>query len=59
MCGTLKKYSNFTTSKSGFNPYIIQRLVAESDLENLAPHEKHVSLLFDEMKIKSDLVYQR
>ena len=56
---TLRKYINFTKPSTGFNPDIIERLIVDSDLENLEDFQKDVALSFDEMKIKSDLVYQR
>lgn len=56
---TLMKYLNFTESQTGFNPDIIERLVIDSDLADLDGFQKNVSLSFDEMKIKSGLVYRR
>ena len=56
---TLKRYLNFTAPTTGFNPDVIQRLIVDSKLSTLKYHERNVSLLFDEMKIKSGLVYKR
>ena len=56
---TLKKYLNFTTPKSGFDPVIIQRLVEDSKVEDLDDPFKSVSVIYDEMKIKSDLVFRQ
>ena len=54
---TLLDYSIYTTPKSGFNCDVIERLYQEINCLSLKPHQKNVSLLFDEMKVKSNLVY--
>lgn len=54
---TLLDYSIYTSPQSGFNPDVIHRLYEEADIANLKDHQKNVSLLFDEMKIHSELVY--
>ena len=56
---TLKKFSQFTTPSTGFNPDIIERLIIDSNLEVLQPYQKNVTICFDEMKIKADLVYRK
>ena len=56
---TLRKYTNFTEGSSGFNPDIIARLIEDSGLKDLNDLQKNVSILFDEMKIKGDLVYNK
>ena len=56
---TLRRYAQFTTPTSGFNPEIIERLVGESDLAKLKEFQKNVVLSYDEMQIKSDLVYRK
>ena len=38
---------------------IIKRLCEDSDITNMKRHEKQVILLFDQMKIKSGLVYSK
>lgn len=56
---TLKKYINFTKPSSGFNPEIIQKLIEDFKIVTIEDYEKNVSLTFDEIKIKSWLVYKR
>ena len=56
---TLNKYAGFASSGSGFNVEIIKRLCEDSDITNIKRHEKQVILLFDELKIKSGLVYSK
>ena len=54
---TFKKYSSFTSPSVGFNPDIILQLVDDSDIAHLENYQENVILNFNEMKIKSDLVY--
>ena len=56
---TLNKYSNFTKSKTGFNPDILKELVLDAGLEKIPDYKKNVAVCYDEMKIKSNLVYSR
>ena len=56
---TLNKCTGFASSGSGFNVKIIKRLCEDSDITSMKRHEKQVILLFDEMKIKSGLVYNK
>ena len=56
---TLKKYVNFTNASSGFNPDIISKLIEDSKINSLKEFEKNVSLIFDEIKIKSGLIYKK
>ena len=56
---TLKKYINYTTPTSGFNPDVIKKLVVDSKLSQLEDIKKNVSLSFDEMKFQQGLVYQK
>ena len=54
---TILKYVNFTDPGCGFNKDILEQLVKALDYSNLADYQKNVSLVFDEMKIKSGLVF--
>uniref|UniRef100_A0A7M5VCD5 Transposable element P transposase n=1 Tax=Clytia hemisphaerica TaxID=252671 RepID=A0A7M5VCD5_9CNID len=55
---TLNQYTDFTDIGCGYNPDIIKRLL--DDHLTKVPSEKRIcSLLFDEMKIKSGLVFSR
>ena len=56
---TLNKYIGFTTIGTGFDPDIIKHMYDDVKLEELKEFEKHIILLFDEMKIKSGLVYSK
>lgn len=54
---TLKKLTSFTEPKSGFIKDVILRMIEECDLKD--DWRRNVALMFDEMKIKSDLVFNR
>lgn len=55
---TLNQYTNFTDIGCGYNPDVIKRLLDDHLAD--VPEEKRIcSLLFDEMKIKSGLVFSR
>ena len=56
---TLKRYTKFTATGPGFNPDIIKRLAEDTSISSLKDYQKNVSLIFDEMQIKADLVYRR
>ena len=56
---TLKKFINYRTRKSGFNPDVIKKFVIDSNFHKLETFEKNVSLSFDEMKSQQGLVYER
>ena len=55
---TLKKYGNFTKPTSGFNQDILNELMTEAKLDSLQSFKKNVTC-FDEMRIKSNLVYSK
>ena len=56
---TLNKYTGFTTIGTGFNPDMIKHMYDDVKFTELKEFEKHIILLFDEMKIKSGLVYNK
>jgi len=56
---TLKKYINFTSPTSGFNPDIIDKLIEDSKLASLEEFQKNVSISFDEMKLQAGLMYNK
>ena len=55
----MKKFSQFTTPSTGFNPAITEQLIIDSNLEVLRLYQKNVTICFDKMKIKADLVYRK
>jgi len=56
---TLNKYTGFTDIGTGFNPDILSRLRTDVKYDELKEYAKETILLFDEMKIKSSLVYSK
>ncbi|CAH1263937.1 THAP9 [Branchiostoma lanceolatum] len=54
---TLQQYGKFTEPTPGFNPDILTKLGEVSNLINLPDWKKNVTLVWDEMKIKSGLVF--
>ena len=56
---TLKSYTRFTDVQTGFNPDIISRLAIEANVVGMKEKDKHCVIAFDEMKIKSNLVFHK
>ena len=54
---TLRDYKNYIRPKRGFNPDIISDLSEKT--EEFSPAERFVTILFDEMKIQEDLVWDK
>ena len=54
---TLLDYKNAIRPKVGFNPEVIEEL--KKTTENLTGHQRYVTLAFDEMKIKENLVFDQ
>ncbi|XP_047142661.1 uncharacterized protein LOC124816953 [Hydra vulgaris] len=54
---TIQKYINFTDLGCGFNKDVLSNLAIKIDLPNIKDHQRHVSIIFDEMKIKSGLAF--
>ena len=52
-------YINFTYPGCGFSIDVISRLVQQVKFDEINEFEKNVSLMFDEMKIKSGLVFSK
>lgn len=56
---TLRDYTHFIKSKSGFQMEVEDQLLVESDMENIPEWKKFIVILMDEMKIKENLVYDK
>ncbi len=56
---TLRDYTHFVKAKPGFSPGIDKQLCREANIDSIPEHEKYVCLVFDEVKVKSDLVYDK
>ena len=59
-CGrTLRDYTHFIESGIGIQPEVTQQLLTAMKYDTLDDHQKYVSVIFDEMKIKEGLVYDK
>ena len=56
---TLKQHINFTNMQTGFNPDILKRLADDAKVTESPDREKLIVMAFDEMQIKSNLVYHK
>ena len=56
---TLRDYTHFVDSASGFTDDLDSQLVQDSKLTPLKEHEKYVGLIGDEMHVKQRLVYDK
>lgn len=56
---TLRDYSNYFKSDSGFYPDLNKHLKQEAAIESLPESKRYVVLLMDEMKVKEDLIYDK
>lgn len=56
----LRYYTHFVKAKSGFQPDLDKQLLCEARLYDEMPEfRRMVCLIFDEMKVKEDLVYNK
>ena len=56
---TLRDYTHFVKAKPGFQPEIDQQLCRDAKLDSIPDYQKYVCLVFDEIKVKEDLVYDK
>ena len=56
---TLRDYTHYFTNKPGFQDEVNQQLVDEVEKMAIPENRKYVVLLFDEMKVKEGLVYNK
>ena len=56
---TLRDYTYWSKVESGFSETAIEYVMDEMNWPQREPHQKYVTLLHDEMKIQSDLVYDK
>ncbi|XP_033631329.1 uncharacterized protein LOC117293214 [Asterias rubens] len=54
---TLHPYTHFGEPTAGFNSDLVLRIVEDINLYSLPEHERNITIMFDEMKIKAGLVY--
>ena len=56
---TPRDYTHFVKSKPGFNPGIDEQLCREAKIDSIPEFQKYVCLVFDEIKVKEDLLYDK
>lgn len=56
---TLQDYSNVVTASSGLQADVDMQLIEEARLANLSEYQKYIALVFDKVKVKEDLAYNK
>lgn len=56
---TLRDYSNVVKARSGLQADVDAQLFEEAKLAEIPDYQKYVALIFDEVKVKEDLVYNK
>ncbi len=56
---TLRDYTHWMESGAGFSDSVDRALLKEAKIDSVADFQKHVCLVFDEVRIKEDLVYDK
>lgn len=56
---TLRDYTHWIEADSGFVDEVDDQLRTEVKIDTLKEYQKHICLLFDEVKIREDLVYDK
>ena len=56
---TLRDYTHFVKAQAGFSPEVDKQLQREAKLDSIPLYQRNVCLVFDEVKIKEDLVYDK
>ena len=56
---TLRDYTHFIKSGTGIQVKVTQQLINEVNVDDLEDWQKFVGIIFDEMKIKEGLVFDK
>ena len=56
---TLRDYTHYVSASTGFSNEVDQQLASAANVECCTECEKYVAIIFDEMYIKEDLVYNK
>lgn len=56
---TLRDFTHFVKAKPGFQPEIDEQLCQEAKIHSIPDFQKYVCLVFDEVKVKEDLIYDK
>ena len=56
---TLRDYTHYIKAEVGVQPDVTKQLVPEVNIDSLEDWQKYVALVFDEVKIKEGIVYNK
>ena len=56
---TLRDYTHYIKASTGFQPEVTEQLMNEAKLDTREDFEKAIVLVFDEVKLKDSLVYDK
>ena len=56
---TLRNYTHHVKAKPGFQPENDEQLCRDAKLDSIPEFQKYMCLVFDEVKVKEDLVYDK
>ena len=56
---TLRDYTHLIKAATGIQPEVSVQLMKEAKVKDLEEWQKYVAVVFDEIKIKEDLVYNK
>ena len=56
---TLQDYTRWIKADCGVQPEVTEQLLKETNLDSLEEWQKYVAVVFDEMKIKEGIVYNK
>ena len=56
---TLRDYTHIAKGRTRFSKEVDMMLMKHANIQSCADHEKYVCLIFDEMHVKADLVYEK
>lgn len=56
---TLRDYTHYFNSTSGFQVEVNQQVIQESKIDQLSERKRYCALTLDEMKVKENLVYNK
>ena len=56
---TLRDYTHWVEAASGFSEDVDRQLMKEAKIKSIPDFQKYICLVFDEVRIKEDLVYDK
>ena len=56
---TLRDYTHLVQAKPGFQPDLDKQLCRDAKIDTIPEHQKYVCIVFDEVKVKEDLIYNK